>query len=156
MNIKKSLFVFLLFSICLSACTSKSIKSIQDQSLQKSNHVELASGVNEENINMEMQLEHPIYEVKTDKLTLQINNKGEALSFGARYDIQIFKDESWYEVPLKDDIDFSMVGIKLGTGETYKSTISLKAIKYELIPGQYRVIKSFSTGGKEITLAFNL
>ena len=153
MNIKKSLFVFLLFSIYLSACTNKSIKNFQHQSLLKSNHAELASSVNEENVNVEMQLEHPIYEVKTDKLTLQIKNNGEPLSFGVRYDIEIFKDESWYEVPLKDDIGFTSIGIKLGTGETYKSTISLKVLKYDLVPGQYRVIKSFNTGGKEITLA---
>ena len=46
-----------------------------------------------------------------------------------------------------------MIGINLGRGQTYKSTISLKTLKYDLIPGQYRVIKSFNTGGKEITLA---
>lgn len=153
MNIKKSLFVVLLLSICLSACTNKSIKNIQHQSLQKSNHAELPSSVHEENIHVEMQLEHPIYEVKTDKLTLQIKNKGEPLSIAARYDIEIFKDGSWYEVPLKDDIDFSMIGIHLGPNKTYKNTMSLKTLKYDLMPGQYRVIKSFHTGGKEITLA---
>lgn len=153
MNIKKSLFVVLLLSICLLACTNKSIKNIQHQSLQRSNHAELPSSVHEENVHVEMQLEHPIYELNTDKLTLQINNKGEPLTFGARYDIEIFKDGSWYEVPLKDDIDFSMIGIQLGPDKTYKSTMSLKALKYDLMPGQYRVIKSFNTGGKEITLA---
>lgn len=153
MNIKKSLFVVLLLSIGLSACTNKSIKNIQHQSLQKSNYAELPSSVHGDNVHVEMQLEHPSYETKTDKLTLQIKNKGEPLSFGARYDIEIFKDGSWYEIPLKDDIDFSMIGIKLGIDKTYKSTMSLKALKYDLIPGQYRVIKSFNTGGKEITLA---
>ncbi|MDP4106912.1 MAG: hypothetical protein Q8935_18405 [Bacillota bacterium] len=153
MNIKKSLFVFLLLSFCLSACTNKSIKNIQHQSLHKSNHAELASRVNEKNMNLKMQLEHPIYDVMTDKMTLQINNKGEPLSFGSRYDIEIFKDGSWYTIPFKDDIDFSMIGINLGRDQTYKSTISLKTLKYNLTPGHYRVIKSFNSGGKEITLA---
>jgi hypothetical protein len=153
MDIKKSLFVFLLFSICLSACTNKSIKNIQHQSLQKSNHAEIASCAYMENVNIEMQLEHPFYEVKADKVTLQIKNRGEPLLLGARYDIEIFKDGSWYKLPFKDDIDFSMIAIKLDRDKTYKSTISLKALKYASIPGKYRVIKSFNTGGKEITLA---
>jgi archaellum component FlaG (FlaF/FlaG flagellin family) len=153
MNIKKSLFVFILFFICLTACTNKSIKNIDHQSLQKSSHTELPSSVNEENVNVEMKVEHPIYEVNTDKLTLQIKNKGESLSFGTRYDIELFKDGSWFEIPLKDDIDFTMMDIKLGTGKTYKNTISLKTLKYDLIPGHYRVRKSFYTGGKEITIS---
>jgi hypothetical protein len=145
--------VFILFLICLTACTNKSIKNIEHQSLQKSNHTELPGSVNEENVNVEMKVEHPIYEVKTDKLTLQIKNKGESLSFGTRYTIEFFKDGSWFEIPLKDDIDFTMIDIKLGTGKTYKNIISLKTLKYDLIPGHYRVIKSFYTGGKEITLS---
>ncbi|PLR78512.1 hypothetical protein CU633_04600 [Bacillus sp. V3-13] len=50
MNIKKSLYLFLIFSFYLSACTNENKTSIEHQDLQKSPHGELSSSVNENSI----------------------------------------------------------------------------------------------------------
>jgi hypothetical protein len=152
-------FCFLLL-IYVSGCDDLQLKKREEQpkkivvqSLQKSKYGELPNSVVEENINIKIQTKQSNYPMKTDILTYQIKNDGQFLSSGTRYDIEIFHSQSWYTIPFKEDSDFLMIGINIDKGKIYKDTISLKSLKYDLIPGQYRLIKSFYAGTKEIALS---
>ncbi|MGM9987259.1 MAG: immunoglobulin-like domain-containing protein [Bacillaceae bacterium] len=150
MNSRKILMVCLLLFLSLSACSNK---NVEKQSLQKSTQGKLGNAMRVENVHIEMQLEHPTYKVKADKLVLQIKNKGEPLTYGPPYEVEIFKEGYWYKIPLRDDVQFTMIGITIPSGRTNEETISLSSLKYKLVPGQYRVIKRFYGEDKEIILA---
>jgi hypothetical protein len=148
---KKWYFIFFILLLSLTACKDKAVKP---QELQLSANGDFSNRINEPNVHIEMKVEESIYDVNTTQVRLFINNIGDSfLHTGTPYQIEMFKEDSWYKVPFKEGRGFTMVGIVLKPGRVYEATIGLEALDFNIIQGKYRVLKEFSADGKQITLS---
>ncbi|WP_226536192.1 immunoglobulin-like domain-containing protein [Fictibacillus halophilus] len=148
----KRYFIFFIILLSLTACKEK--EGMKAHELPLSTNGEHSNRINEKNVYLEMNFGKSLYTVNTKQMKLFIKNKGETLIHtGTPYQVDIYKDGSWYKVPFKEDIGFIMVGIVLKPGTTYEETIGLESLDLNMIPGKYRVIKEFHADGKQITLA---
>jgi hypothetical protein len=139
--------MIILLLMCLTACSDK-IVNVKE--LKPSAHGELLSEMQI----AEMKLEKQSYDKKPEELKLRIKNVGDSiLTFGVGYRIEINKDNSWYEVPFKDNIGFTLQAVNLKPSERYEQTIGFEILDFEMVPGKYRVLKEVNAGEKQLTLS---
>ncbi|WP_018393098.1 immunoglobulin-like domain-containing protein [Bacillus sp. 37MA] len=65
---------------------------------------------------------------------------------GEYFSIEKFVDGTWFVVPFKDDM-FNDVGIVYPSKTSSSATYSLGRLENNLTPGEYRVVKTFSSEG---------
>jgi hypothetical protein len=150
---KRTFFLLLFILIYLTACSPSDKTSFSEVSLNSSPFGELPNTITEQNWNVEIKLEKNKYK-ESDEIKLFIKNRGSIkLTLETPYQLEILKDGSWYEMPLNEDIGFTMVGIILEPNSTYHNLIDFESLKYDVIAGKYRVVKTFGIEGTRIALA---
>ncbi|MGL5381107.1 immunoglobulin-like domain-containing protein [Clostridium sp.] len=91
-----------------------------------------------------------------NELELVISNIGDKkISFGVEYAVEKKKNGIWYEVPFREEMMFIEIAKILNPAEISSEIISLDNLKGSLKSGEYRVIKRFYIGGKEVIVAGN-
>lgn len=145
-----SLFVAMLALIMLAACSHAQTKPLT----QKSVHGELPSKSTLPELTLEMVTDQTEYPSSTKEIAFEIKNEGPAtVNFGTPYYVEKREQGTWYEIPFKDNVAFTEIGLMLAAGEGYQGKINLTDLDYSLTTGDYRMIKRFHSNEKEIFLA---
>lgn len=83
---------------------------------------------------------------QTETVILVIQNlSGKTFEYGATYEIEKQIDGVWYSYPPEEDIGFIMILYILEPNTTAEETIILYSFYGRLEPGNYRVVKLFSS-----------
>lgn len=75
-------------------------------------------------------------------------------NFGEFYHIEVSKDNEWYIITYSDSVflknpHFIDFGLILDTGEEVIQSFSVEALGVSLLPGEYRLVKSFLSQSEE-------
>lgn len=142
---KKGMFLLLSIVICISACSKEEQTDYENdpQAFGKSKYNDMPSLFKEGKMDVKIKFEKASYDVKTNKISYNIINKGEDLLFGNPYEIEQFKNGSWRKISFKQNTAFTSIGIILPKGKTVKKTISFDSLNIKLKPGYYRVVDHF-------------
>ena len=101
-----------------------------------------------------MNTERLSYPLGVDQIDLEIINSGNLeIGFGEYYIIEKNIDNTWYEVPFKDNTAFNDILHVLESQKSDKGKIDLHLLKYSFTKGRYRIIKEFYSDGNKIELA---
>ncbi|AQQ54036.1 immunoglobulin-like domain-containing protein [Planococcus lenghuensis] len=81
--------------------------------------------------------------------TTMMNESGQAMEFGEYFSIEVNKDGQWFAMDHSDavfykDADFKDYGKELPAGAEIQQTFSIKKLGETLLPGEYRLVKTFS------------
>ena len=145
-----SLFVAMLALMMLAACSHAQTKPLT----QKSVHGELPSKSTLPELTLEMITDQTEYPSSTKEIAFEIKNEGPAtVNFGTPYYVEKREQGTWYEIPFKDNVAFTEIGLMLAAGEVYQGKVNLTDLNYSLTTGEYRMLKRFYANEKEILLA---
>ncbi|UOQ48990.1 hypothetical protein MUN88_02300 [Gracilibacillus caseinilyticus] len=97
------------------------------------------------NNDVEMTVTQNKYTSNLKDISLEIINKSDSsITFDFPYQLETYVNGSWYKIPFKNNKGWIMIGIVLKPNESYTQNISVKQLDFELSPGEYRIVKSFS------------
>lgn len=145
-----SLFVAMLALMLLAACSNAQTKPLT----QKSVHGELPSVSISQELTLEMITDQTEYPSSTKEIAFEIKNTGPAtVNFGTPYYVEKREQGTWFEIPFKENMAFTEIGLMLAAGEAYQEKVNLSVLHFPLASGEYRVIKRFYANEKEIMLA---
>lgn len=124
----------------------------------KESLVESKYGSLPSNDGVEIHFTHNKYPDSVKTMNLDITNNGSAaITYDVRYQLEIWKNGHWYQLPFKKDIGWSAIAFLLKPKESAKLTVSSDVLKEPFTKGKYRLIKKFYTTGssnrKIITVA---
>jgi hypothetical protein len=144
----------LIFSIMVLIFTSGCQPDKEIESLvEKSKNGQLESVYKNQETQVVMETEKTIYPLSEGEITLKIKNLGSThLYFGSPYQLEKYKEGSWYKVPFEKDTAFNDIGYSLGFQETNEQEILLKLLDYQMTEGLYRLVKDFNTDIQKIKL----
>ena len=71
------------------------------------------------------------------------NNSDSEIDFGSEYSIQLYKDNSWYDIDA-GAVDWTGELFTVSAGDQYEAEIDWTAIYGELPVGKYRIVKKYS------------
>lgn len=128
----------------LAACAPK----ISVDSLEKSEYGELSdSGI-------AMSVKEEAVNTNAESLTIEYTNTTDVeYVFGKEPHLEIISDGTWYVVPVIETAAWEAIGIILPPNGTSEEDFSLKFFYEGLMPGHYRVIKTFYANGDSATAA---
>ncbi len=130
--------------LTLAGCAPK----IDINSLEKSEYGDLAD------TGLIMSIKEETVTTKTESLTVEYtNNTDTEYVFGKEPHLEIAVDGTWYVVPVNENAAWEAIGIILLPNGTSEEDFSLKFFYEGLIPGHYRVIKTFSADGSSVAAA---
>ena len=128
----------------LAGCAPK----INVNSLEKSEYSDLAE------TGTTMSVKEETVTTKTESLAIEYtNNTDIEYVFGKEPHLEILSDGTWYVVPVNENAAWEAIGIILPPNGTTEGDFSLKFFYEGLVPGHYRVIKTFSTDGSSVAAA---
>lgn len=87
------------------------------------------------------------YPVGTASVLMNIENRtDERIGYGTDYQIEIFHDGNWYQVPYRDDVFFTLIYKYLGPHRKDRTDVSVStdALKFSLQKGRYRIVKEIN------------
>ncbi|MGP4079215.1 immunoglobulin-like domain-containing protein [Pseudalkalibacillus sp. R45] len=92
-------------------------------------------------------------ELPVEAVELEITNHGEnEYTYGSQYTVEKYVDQSWSEIPFKDNVGFNMILYTLKPNNTNQQTIYLKLLDHQLDKGKYRIKKDFTKNKTNTTL----
>ena len=132
------------FVLVLAACSPQ----INVDSLVKSEYGNLAD------TGITMSIKEETVTTKTESLTIEYtNNTDIEYVFGKEPHLEIASDGTWYVVPVKETAAWEAIGIILPPNGTSEEDFSFKFFYEGLMPGHYRIIKTFSAQGSSVAAA---
>lgn len=121
---------------------------------KKSDKGDLSNLIESKDIKITMNSEKSGYDMGVNQIELKIVNSGNnQIGFGEYYTIEKYVNNTWYEVPFKDNRGFDDILHIIKPGKTTKEIIDLSVLKYSLIKGKHRIIKEFYSDGDKLELA---
>lgn len=133
-----------LLTLALAACAPK----ISVESLEKSEYGDLAD------TGITMRIKDEAVTTKTESLKIEYANATDIeYVFGKEPHLEIASDDEWYVVPVKENAAWEDIGFILPPNGTSEEDFSLKFFYEGLIPGHYRIIKTFYGDGGSVAAA---
>ena len=138
------LLLAVIFTITLAACAPQ----INVDSLEKSEYGDLAdSGIT-------MNIKNETVTTKTESLKIEYANATDTeYVFGKEPHLEIASDDEWYVVPINESAAWEAIGIILPPNGTSEDDFSLGFYYEGLLPGHYRIIKTFYGDGGSVAAA---
>lgn len=156
MRHSKVIFMLLVSMIVIYGCSS----SKADQhtgSLEKiSEYDHLPDTFSNEDTEFSVHSDKEKYVLPVTNMALIITNFGSnAVGFGEYRTLEKFQENTWYEIPYREQFAFGDIGLGLVSGDVTEQEMPLEYLKHELTPGKYRIVKTFRIDEKteEIVLA---
>ncbi len=144
---KLTIRYLLLATVLLMSLTSCA-PQINVGSLEKSEYGDLTD------TGITMSVKEETVTTKTESLTIEYTNVTDTeYVFGKEPHLEIAVDGTWYVVPINENAAWETIGIILPPNGTTEGDFSLKFFYEGLIPGHYRVIKTFSADGSSVAAA---
>ena len=106
-------------------------------------------------MDMELFLEHPVYDLSLTRYTYFIrNNDTEAAEFGVDYALQRREGDTWKDLTFRENAAFNAIGYGLEPGDTMALTCGFDLFEEEPEAGDYRLVKN--VGGRTLYAEFEL
>ncbi len=138
------LLLAVILTLTLAACATQ----INVESLEKSEYGDLAD------TGITMRIKDETVTTKTDSLTIEYANATDVeYVFGKDPHLEIASDDMWYVVPINESAAWEAIGIILPPNGTSEDDFSLGFYYEGLLPGHYRVIKTFYGDGGSVAAA---
>ena len=130
--------------IALAACAPQ----INVDSLEKSEYGDLAD------TGITMRIKDETVSTKTESLKIDYANATDIeYVFGKEPHLEIASDDEWYVIPINESAAWEAIGIILPPNGTSEDEFSLGFYYEGLLPGHYRIIKTFYGDGGSVAAA---
>ena len=136
------------FTLMLVSCASETDLKKYVESLQKSEYTDLAD------TGITMSLKDEAVTTKTESLTIEYANATDIeYVFGKEPHMEIASDAGWYVIPIDEDAGWEDIGFILPPHGTSEKDFPLGYYYTGLMPGHYRIIKTFYADGNRVAAA---
>ena len=89
-----------------------------------------------------LRVEYPVYDKSVSSYRYFVeNHTGESLTFGPRYEIEVWRDGGWQSLPPAEDAAWSDQSYTAAPGETWENAFSFFPYDYTPADGRYRLVK---------------
>ena len=146
----KKLIAILLIFLMLTACGAQKAPAPAEEPAPP------AEPVQEETApEVELFLEHPVYDPSLTRYTYFIRNDGaETVEFGADYALQRREGDAWKDLTFRENAAFTAIGYVLEPGGTMALTCGFDLFEEPPEAGTYRLVKP--VGGQTLYAEFEL
>lgn len=134
---------FFVFLFLLSACLHE---TPSNRSLEPSPYT--SANINP-NPNIVLRTDRDTYPESTESAELIIENQtNEKIEYGTSWQIETLQNGKWVQIPFRDNIAITLIGIVLSPGQADQITLPFSGdmLKVSLAKGTYRIIKNIDGG----------
>lgn len=141
----KKLTILLLTPLLLLAGCSMFMTNQKKEVLDNaSSHEHLPDTFTSGETEVSMQSDKKTYTLPVDEVILIISNSGSSdVGFGEHRTLEKLQEDTWYEVPYREQFAFTDIGLGLEAGENLEQEMPLEFLDYDLTAGTYRIVKTF-------------
>ena len=146
----KKLIAILLIFLMLTACSAQKAPAPAEEPAPPAEPVQEEAAPE-----VELFLEHPVYDPSLTRYTYFIRNDGaETVEFGADYALQRREGDAWKDLTFRENAAFTAIGYVLEPGGTMALTCGFDLFEEPPEAGTYRLVKP--VGGQTLYAEFEL
>lgn len=150
----KKLFPMLLLILLLTACGAQKAPAPAEEPAPPAGPVQEET-VPEADVELFLELEHPVYDPSLTWYTYYIRNATEeTVEFGEDYALQRREGDAWKDLTFRENAAFYAIGYALEPGGTMALTCGFGAFQEAPEDGTYRLVKT--VGGHTLYAEFEL